>query len=144
METTLNIHASILERITAAACGMGVSRSELILLLVRKIMADIDNPGKIGATVRYQGRCDREEWRVVHIRLRPDEYEYFLDLRKILKMSVSLILAIGVKRYLEKTNTNLTDNYQLKNYTLAKQTYGTTIIWHLVWGYHPAMETLLL
>src|SRR5271157_4741403 len=100
METTINVHSEILDKISIAARARDISRSEMIITLIKKGMIDIADPGRLGNLVRYQKRGRPEDWHVFHIKLRADDYEYLLDLRKLLKMSVSLILAVMVKKYL--------------------------------------------
>ncbi len=142
METTLNLHASTLVSITAAARAKGVSRSALIRTLFKRIMNDMSDPDTIGIVVRYQGRRRPEEWHVFHLQVRPDEYEFFLDLKKLLKMSVSLILAIAVKKYLNGKEALSTDNYRYKDYTIIKMTTGNMLTWKFIWGYSTTMERL--
>jgi len=144
METTLNIHADILKQIARAAQANGISLSEMIALLIQKVTADIANPGRIGRMVQYQGRRSSSEWRVFHIQVREDMYEYWLDLRKLLKMSVSLILAYAVKKFLCKLmKINSTDNYLCKNYIIVKEVIDSVIVWKFIWGFPPNMEKLL-
>jgi len=121
METTLNIHVDIYKRIVDAAARKGLSCSELIVYLLKKVMDDMPNPSNLGKMVQYQKRSTPDEWHTLHVSLREDDYEYFLDLRKLMKMSVSFILACAVKKYLHGLiNKKITDNYQFKNYILAK------------------------
>jgi hypothetical protein len=125
METTLNIHHEILKQISKAAEMKRISRSLMIMMLLHKMMDDIENPDCLWKMVRYQKREDPGEWHTFHLVIRPDDYEYFLDLRKLLKMSVSLILAFAVKKYLNKLTVKIfTDNYRYKNYILMKEYIG--------------------
>jgi hypothetical protein len=83
-----------------AAQSRGVSRSEMIAILIKKVMDDLSIQGRMGKLVQYQERRKRSEWHKFHWYVREDDYEYFLDLKKLLKMSVSLILAYAVDKYL--------------------------------------------
>jgi hypothetical protein len=140
METTLNIHGDILEKISLAARSRGISRSEMIILLIKKAMNDISDPARIGRMVQYQKRSRPEDWHTFHVQLRMDDYEYFLDLRKLLKMSVSLILAYVVKKFLNNwMRTNTTDNYQYKNYVVIREFIDNIICWKFIWGYPPSL-----
>jgi hypothetical protein len=144
METTLNIRADILEQIARVANSNGISCSEMIALLIQQVTADIANPGRIGRMVQYQGRRSTPEWHVLHVQVREDMYEYWLDLRKLLKMSVSLILAYAVKKFLCKLmKINSTDNYLCKNYIIAKEIIDSVIVWKFIWGYPPNLKKLL-
>lgn len=144
METTVNIHIDILNKIAGASRERGISRSELIVQLIKKAMDDIYDPVRIGQMVQYQERKSPGEWHTFHVQLRMDEYEYLLDLRKLLKMSVSLILAYAVHKFLEKImKGHLTDNYQYKNYVVIKEMIDDIISWRFIWGYPPGIKKLL-
>ena len=145
METTLNIHADILEKINIGAQASGMTRSRFIVCLIQKVMQDITNPECIGSMVRYQKRKPLKEWNIFHLQLQLDEYEYFLDLRKLLKMSVSLILAYAVKKFLDKKiREKLTDNYQtFHNYIIAKEVIDNIICWKLIWGFPPNLNKFI-
>lgn len=144
MKTTLNVHKDILRMITLAALKQGVSRTDLIIYLLKSVMKDISGPCNFGCLVRYQKRSNPEEWHTFHIKLRIDDYEYFLDLRKLLKMSVSRILATAARRYLQTINKrHINDNNQFKNYVIIKELIDNSICWKLVWGYPYNIEKLL-
>ena len=144
MKTTLNIRIDILEQIAKAADFNKISCSGMIILLIQKVMADISDPGRLGRMVQYQGRARRDEWHVFHIILREDMYEYWLDARKLLKMSVSLILAYAVKRFLGKgVKSNISDNYLFRNYIIMKEVIDSVIIWKFIWGCPPHIEQLI-
>jgi len=143
METTLNINTDILEKISSAAKYQGISCSAMIVSLIQKVMGEKMNPIVIGRLVRYQKRRRHEEWHRFHIILREDVYEYFLDLRKLRKMSVSSILAYAVRRYLRNNiNKDFTDNnrYQYRNYIVLRESIGYIPCWKLIWGYPPSLE----
>lgn len=136
METTLNIHSDILGKINWAARSRRVSRSAMIMVLIKRTMDDVANSVRFGRMVRYQERSSPDAWNTVHVQLRMDDYEYLLDLRRLLKMSVSLILAYAVRKYLKEIMQNKdTDNYQYKNYVLIKEALDDAICWRLIWGY---------
>jgi hypothetical protein len=144
METTLNIRADILEQIAGAALDRGISCSDMVHFLIQKTAKDIAKPKCIGRMVRYQDRRKPEEWHIFHIQLREDTYEYWLDLRKLLKLSVSLILANAVKKYLNKLlQKNNTDNYLFKNYIIVKEIMDNIIIWKFIWGIPPNLEKII-
>jgi hypothetical protein len=90
--------------------------------------------------VKYQNRDEEKNWHRIHIVLNEHEYEYYLDMRKFFKMSVSYILAYSVMRYLDKfmnelINKNITtDNYYYKNYVFIKETIYGIICWQIYWG----------
>ncbi len=135
MKTTLNIQIDLLDQIKKVALSNGISCSEMIALLLKRIMQEIGNPENLGIMVEYQDRCDPSRWHVFHVQVKEDTYEYWLDLRKLLKMSVSLILARAVKKYLWKPmKIGGNDNYRFTNYMISKETMDSIIIWKFIWG----------
>ena len=143
METTLNIHRDTLNEIDGASELHGISWSAVIALLLQKVMREKINTVSTGRPVRYQKRCRKEEWRKIHVKVRGDEYEYFHDLRKILKMSVSLILAYAVKKYIRNLiEEDITDNYrnQYRNYVIIEEFIDNIPCWKLIWGFPPHIE----
>jgi hypothetical protein len=144
METTLNMRTDISEKITLAAHARGISCSDMIAILIKKVMDDISNPVRIGKMVQYQDRRNSDEWHTFHLQVREDEYEYFLDLRKLLKMSVSLILAYAVEKFLDKLiKKNITDNNRFRNYVVIMDIIEDIICWKLIWGFPPNIEKLI-
>jgi hypothetical protein len=140
METTLNIHLDILRIISRAAKNRGISRSEMMIMLFKRVMEDVAGPARYGSLIIYQERSGKECWHTFHIKLREDDYEYLLDLRKLLKMSVSNILAYAVKKYLKRINT---DNNRYKDYVVIKNIRNGLIFWTLIWGYPPDIKKYL-
>ncbi len=144
METTLNIRLDLLDQISKAAKIQGISRSDMIFNLLTQATAEIKNPARMGTQIRYQKRCMRGQWHIFHVQVREDMYEYWLDLRKLMKMSVSLILANAVKKYLGRQNKIInTDSYLCKNYMIIKEVIDSVIVWKLVWGWPPHLEKLI-
>ncbi len=138
METTINIHIDVLKIIACAADAKGLSRSKIIHTLLKKVMVKSSEVLRMGRLVQYQEKHPPDEWHTFHIVLREDEYEYFMDLKKLLKMSISLILAIAVKKYIsDLLNSNLTDNNRFRNYVIVMETIDSIICWKLYWGYPP-------
>ena len=63
-----------------------------------------------------------------------EECEYFLDLRKLLKLSVSLILVYAVEKFLDKLlKKNSTDNNRFRNYVFIKDVIDDIICWKFIW-----------
>ena len=139
IETTLHVHKSILDRLDNSVAITGLSRTSTIRLLIQRIMKDNQRMIKTNTRIKYQERDLKENWYRIHIVLNEYEYEYYLDMRKFFKMSVSLILAYAVLEYLDellKQNIN-TDKYCYKNYLFIKKTFNNIILWQIYWGIPP-------
>jgi hypothetical protein len=140
METTININTDILAAITLAARVKGITRSDMIVLLLKEVMNELTGPVRYGKLICYQDRSLPETWHRFHLYLREDDYEFLLDLRKLFKMSVSCILAYAVRKYIKTINT---DNNRYRNYVIVKNSRNGIIFWTLIWGYPQDIETYL-
>lgn len=145
IKTTLNIDVNILDKIINVADITGLSRTEIIIYLMKKVMQDEDFDIQCGRSVKYQKRNEANSWHIFHIKLREDDYEYLLDLRKLLKLSVSHILACAVDKYLSDIISRMKhgDNYHFKNYVILREIIGGLISWRMIWGYPHNIEAIL-
>jgi hypothetical protein len=144
METTLNIGANVLEQITAAAKTCGFSRSAMIVYLIKRFMDEIPDPDRLGRMIQYQERKGKSNWHTFHLYLRDDDYEYFLDMRKLFKMSVSLLLAFAVKKFLNRPDKKInTDNNTYHNYVVIRDLVDGIISWRFLWGCPRNLKKLL-
>ncbi len=118
----------------------GRSRSVIIKLLIHEMMNDNKEMLRPCSRIEYQARDEKEKWHRLHIVINPYEYEYYLDMRKLYKMSVSFILAFAVRRYLDNivrvllSGNTSTDNYRYRNYLFIKKIIDGVICWQLYWG----------
>jgi hypothetical protein len=141
IETTLHVNKGILEMINEYAEKTRRSRTFIIKILMQRVMNDNQRMLKSYSRIKYQERDEKENWYRVHLVLNEYEYEYYLDMRKFFKMSVSYILAYAVLRYLDELldrNIN-TDNYSYKNYVFIMKTVDGTILWQIYWGIPPQL-----
>jgi len=142
IETTMYMHRSILVKIDSVTNITGRTRTSVIKYVVQRVMHDNQRMIKTGSRVRYQESDIKENWHRIHVVLNEYEYEYYMDLRKFLKMSVSFIIAYAVLRYLDELidgNIRI-DNYQFKNYVFIKKTCNGTICWKIYWGIPPNLS----
>ena len=140
IETTINTHKSVLKCLNDGAARTSRSRTFMIKLLMQRVMNDNQRMLKSYSRIKYQARDDKENWYLVHLVLNEYEYEYYLDMRKFFKMSVSFILAYAVTKYLNDIINELldknknTDNYFYRNYIFIKETVDGIICWQIYWG----------
>ena len=139
IETTVYIHKNTLVMLNRGAAVTGRARTFIIKLLMQRLMRDNHKMLQSHSRVRYQERADKEEWHRLHMVMNEYEYEYYLDMRKFFKMSVSYILAFAVRRYLDEVMNELikgniiTDNYRFRNYIFIKKIIDDVICWQIYW-----------
>lgn len=137
IRTTLYLENSIIESISAAAEAAGLDLGRVVMALVRRCAGDAKKRPCAWSRVRYQERKVGAGRRRMHVALNPDGYECSIDLRKVLKMSVSFIVAEAVKHYLDEVLAILLktgDNYCYRNYAMLQFSVDDVICWVLCWG----------
>ena len=140
IESTIHVHKSILEVLNKSAETTGRTRTSIIKFLMQRVMGNNQKMLKSYSRVRYQERDVKENWHRLHIVMNEYEYEYYFDMRKFYKMSVSFILAYAVKRYLDEIVNELldrnirTDKYYFRNYIFMKETIDGITCWRIYWG----------
>lgn len=142
IDTTVYVRNDIAEWIKDMAIRAGVSRSALISMLLREFAEKRKVPANAWKGIRYQERMADGQWCRMHVRLRGDEYEYFIDLRKVMKFSVSYIIAMAVKNYGKsvcKTVDKDADNYRYHNYAMLHFQEGYVHCWLFCWGIPPRL-----
>jgi hypothetical protein len=136
IDTTMHVHKNILDMLNEGAEKTGKNITSIIKLLMQRVMKDNQQMIKTNSRIKYQMRDEKEKWHRIHIVLNEYEYEYYLDLRKFFKMSVSFILAYAVIKYLDKLlNRNInTDNYFYRNYIFMMESSDGIVQWKIYWG----------
>ncbi len=140
IETTIHIHKSILEVLNSGSAISGRTRSLIIKLLMQRVMRDNQKMLQPHSRVKYQARDTKDNWQRLHVVMNEYEYEYYLDMRKFYKMSVSFILAFAVRQYFDEimnlllNDSNMTDNYCYQNYIFINKIINGVIYWQIYWG----------
>ena len=139
ISTTLNIHDDKLIKIDRLSREMKKKKRDVIVLLLMRAMSDNRVFRGRFRSVRYQPAAGKEKWNCFHVNFREDEYEYFIDLRKFFKCSVSYILALAVEEYmgefLEKKDEPMNNYHRYKDYVMHCEKPEGVISWRLYWGF---------
>lgn len=135
--TTLNINSDILKKIHLAADFKNISPNEIISFLLKKTLKNHNNRAKLYYPVKYQKKDPGKRWKIYHVRFNAVDYEVFTDQRKFFKMSVSLLLAYAVKKYLDdlyrEEDVTYKDNYYANKYKIVPNNQTEFLIWQTYW-----------
>lgn len=137
IKTTMNLREEVYERLTSASVMTGRSRRDIVSALLNHVMRAGRCKAVACGGIRYQQRDGDVRWRCLHIGLEQDEYEFFLDLKKIMKMSVSFIISWAIEFFLDKFIKTVLiggDNNRYKNYAMYSVTIGNVFHIILCWG----------
>lgn len=123
-----------------AAAKLSMSRSRLLVLLMRKMLVHWKQMRRNLSSVKYQKKTTGEEWKIVHVFLEANDYEVFIDMRKFFKWSVSALVAMAIKKYLNEIISEgkddireYCDNYKLVGYKCVGKLDKNCICWHITW-----------
>ena len=122
IETTININCNLLLRVNEVSGKVGRSRRIIISWLLGRLSDDREMSPVSWSRIRYQERDVEKNWEDSHLYLTPVEYELFLDLKKVYKMSGSYLIAFAIAKYLNELllkDAGLADNYRFTNYGLS-------------------------
>lgn len=142
VETTVNIAPDVKKRLDRVAEATGVSRSEIVVKVMRKALKDFRQFVRHDCAVQYQKKNSSSKRKKFHVTLARRDYEYFLDMRKLFKSSVSLLVAFSVNEYLDEVIGSLmdenydmdTDNYPFQNYLIVPEMVEDVVCWKIYWG----------
>ncbi|MBP7582776.1 MAG: hypothetical protein KBA61_02000 [Spirochaetes bacterium] len=137
IKTTINIRRDLFERIVTAAEQTGVTTGAVVSALLRHFADRAVRREAAWCRVRYQRRQPGVEWKRMHFQPCMDEYEYCIDLRKVLKFSVSCLVAYAVEHFLDELIARWgekIDNYHFHNYAMSQFNENGVSIWIYYWG----------
>jgi hypothetical protein len=146
IDTTVNMNIETRIRLAAAIEITGASREELISALLRYVGRSTRVYGDAYRRVRYQERKPGQEWRKVHLRLKYDEYEFFSDVRKLFKWSVSYAIAWALSVYFDEIVALIKgnpDKYRYRNYLIKSFSLEGINCFIICWGIPLTIGTII-
>ncbi len=140
INTTVYMHNNILSRIMKITGNSKKLRGSTIITFLKRAMRDNKKLLRGFRSVKYQNSDSHDKWNTIHVTFREDDYEYFIDMRKLYKMSVSLILAYAVRKYFFEIMNKLkkkfqSDNNPPYNYLFVRDVIDGVVSWRLYWGF---------
>ncbi len=141
IDTTVYIKVDLLTKIAEISAIHAISISEIISILIHKTLKNCSIKAKLFNSIKYQKTGDDILWHTLHVSFSEDVYEKALDLRKVMKMSVSFLIARAIELYLEQvikelSQKNNADNY-LQEYTFLSSKYNGLLYFSIFWRNPP-------
>jgi hypothetical protein len=99
IRTTINFVQSRLDLVIETAKINDISYKDLISRCINLYIQHWENDSFCESALKYQD--DHPEWRKVHFKMSPEEYDVYFDLKKVSRCSFSLIVATAIDLYLE-------------------------------------------
>lgn len=139
VDTTVVMNRAVRDALDRASRISGESVTALIVLAMKRTMAGRGGLPRAFQRVEYQERGS--EWRRRHISVWARDYEFFIDMRKVFKRSVSLLIALSVERHLDAILNELnidssmvSDNYLFQSYIMCEEVMDSCVCWKFFWG----------
>lgn len=140
IHTTVHLRLSHAMLLDESAQKLGLTRSKLATLLLRKMMKNLKRMKQTHCPVKYQNNIEMEAWKTLHVFFESRDYEVNTDMRKFFKWSVSALLAMAlnwyIKEILEAGKENIEaycDNYKVHGHKLYENIDKNKICWHTLW-----------
>jgi len=142
IETTAYLDMECVDLLAGMAEEAGVSRSKLVVLLLKRVMKDHAALVRYDGAVKYQKRKPVDKRKRLHVAVELRDYEFFIDMRKLFKWSVSFLIAFAVREHLEELMVKLADekydeyadNYPYHHYFIIPERVDSAICWKIYWG----------
>jgi hypothetical protein len=102
-----------------------------------KLLRDIERFQGGFTLVRYQARGALTNWHCFPISFKKEENEFFTDLRKLSKCSVSYLVAIAAEQYLNELlneGANRHNYAEFTAYAIGKRIERDVVCWEFYWG----------
>ncbi len=158
IDTTYVMCDDVIERLADAEERTKRPQEELLVLSMRLMMKDYEAYEREDGRIEYQKRFDEEtnepiKKHRVKMRLSIREYNYYQDMRRIFRRSISLVMAIAVRNYLakivaallcENPDVVLADTYPFENYAIMGKCIENIPTWRIWWGVPPKLKLLLI
>ncbi len=137
IDTTIYIKLDLVYKLTESSSNNGIPINKIIVILINKLLSNCSIKATLFNTVKYQKSGNDIVWHKLHVSFSPDVYEKALDLRKLMKMSVSYLIARAIELYLDQVIKELfrkdnADNYSSEYVFISSKCRGLlyfTIFW---------------
>ena len=136
LQTSFYMNIVVLNKLFYASKCTGKSVHDLIIEAMYNYAKDYKKRGVALGTVSYQANDKNENWRIFRIALKEKDYELFTDMRKVMKKSVSFLVALAVKKYLDEIVDKILKeiiNYTYLTYSSGGKESGRAIQWFFNW-----------
>lgn len=136
VQTSFYMHIANFAKLLRASERTGKSLHNLIIELMYNYAKDYKFTSIARGTVKYQTADSRKNWRFLRISLQEEDYELFTDMRKVMKKSVSYLVALAIKKYLDNIISKILNNvfnYTSLTYYSGGERIGSLQRWKFTW-----------
>ncbi len=136
IKTSVNINFERLALLENFSEKNDLSVNEIVSLLLLKIMKDGNYAVKKFTAVKYQDDDPKNHWDIMTVYFKEVDYEFFTDMRKFFKFSVSFLLAKAIDLFLDTILSEIEEilrNYEDSYWNIHRKEAATDVIWNISW-----------
>jgi len=136
IKSSVNINIGKLSLLENFSEANELSVNEVVALLLRKIMKDGNYSARKFRAVKYQEIDPDKNWDTLTVYFEDVDYEFFTDMRKFFKESVSLLLAKAIDLFLDTILSEVEEilrNYADSDWDIRRDDVKTGAIWIISW-----------
>ncbi len=153
--TTYMMRKEVLELLNEAVKKTGRSREDIIMLVMREMLAHHRRYQNEEGRIRYQERFDETTGlpvpkKRIKVRFWEREYKYFQDMRRVFLISISHAIAKAVFEYISiivdllmKYQDEDVDTYPYCNYAIIEKCIENITTFHIWWGLPPNLDIIV-
>ncbi len=134
IKSSVYINTAKMQRLEEFSADNGLEFDDVVALLLRKILSAGNLYAKKYVAVKYQDADPDKNWKTATVYYNGVDYEYFTDMRKFFKESVSRLLSRAIDLYLDTilSKEGLL-NYENYDWDICSDEVKTGMIWSIFW-----------
>ncbi len=101
--TTVNLPARIYEKLHDVSRKSGISPNEVMRKALKKLVPELGKEKFENCTIKYQSPED--DWNNQHITISQVEYDTFMDIKKVIRLSFSYLVTMAIEKYSDIIDT---------------------------------------
>ena len=134
IKTSVYINTDKLVKVMEYSAANGLTYNEVITLLLKKMQADGGCNIRKFSAVKYQNDDPDKNWVTKTVYFEEICYEFFTDMRKFFKISVSFLLAKAIDLFLETILMEENQrNYADHDWDITRKEDDFSEIWTIFW-----------
>ncbi len=136
IKSSVNINTEKLSRLETFSEVNDLSVNEIVSLLLRKILKDGNNVAIKFSAVKYQDIDPDKNWDTLTVYFDDVDYEFFTDMRKFYKFSVSFLLAKAIDLFLDTILSEIEEillNYVDSDWDISRDDVKVGAVWTILW-----------
>lgn len=136
IKTSVYINTDKLVKVMEYSAANGLTYNEVITLLLKKMQADGGCNIRKFSAVKYQNDDPDKNWVTKTVYFEEICYEFFTDMRKFFKESVSLLLSKAIELFLNTILSEVKEillNYADSDWDIRRDDVESGVIWTIFW-----------